>query len=70
MSFEDILNAFDVLRATPTENQHIGVIAPYRQQCAKIRKLLQKAGHGGVDVKVTEDWQGQVNTCALVCTIM
>jgi hypothetical protein len=38
----------------------IGVIAPYRQQCVKIRQLLNKVGYGGVEVKVTEDWQGQV----------
>lgn len=33
---------------------------PYRQQCSKIKQLLQKEKHGGVDVKVTENWQGQV----------
>jgi helicase MOV-10 len=44
-----------------TESQDIGVISPYKQQCAKIRKLLREEKYGGVDVKVTEDWQGQVN---------
>jgi superfamily I DNA and/or RNA helicase len=38
----------------------IGIIAPYRQQCVKIRKLLNDNGYGAIDVKVTEDWQGQV----------
>ncbi|KAG8730766.1 hypothetical protein FRC10_002366 [Ceratobasidium sp. 414] len=43
------------------KGQDIGVISPYRQQCVKIRQLLQKQNHGSVDVKVTEDWQGQVS---------
>lgn len=38
----------------------IGVITPYRQQCVKVRQLLNREGYGGVEVKVTEDWQGQV----------
>ncbi|KAG8704637.1 hypothetical protein FRC11_009731 [Ceratobasidium sp. 423] len=49
--------------------KHIGVIAPYRQQCDKIRRLLSHSGYGGVDVKVTEDWQGQERRVIIVSTV-
>jgi hypothetical protein len=48
------------LNAGLTEAEHIGVVSPYRQQCIKVRQLLQKHKFGGIDVKVTEEWQGQV----------
>ncbi|QRV83269.1 hypothetical protein RhiJN_11285 [Ceratobasidium sp. AG-Ba] len=49
--------------------QDIGVISPYRQQCIKIRQLLKKERHEGVDVKVTEDWQGQERRVIIVSTV-
>ncbi|QRV97470.1 RNA helicase [Ceratobasidium sp. AG-Ba] len=49
--------------------QDIGVISPYRQQCAKITQLLRREKHGGVDVKVTEDWQGQERRVIIVSTV-
>ncbi|KAH7334376.1 P-loop containing nucleoside triphosphate hydrolase protein [Rhizoctonia solani] len=47
----------------------IGVITPYRQQCVKIRQLLNKVGYGGVEVKVTEDWQGQERRVIIISTV-
>ncbi|CAE6416824.1 unnamed protein product [Rhizoctonia solani] len=47
----------------------IGVIAPYRQQCVKIRQLLNREGYGGVEVKVTEDWQGQEKRVIIISTV-
>ncbi|KAL5639246.1 hypothetical protein ACGC1H_006676 [Rhizoctonia solani] len=47
----------------------IGVIAPYRQQCVKIRQLLNRVGYGNVEVKVTEDWQGQEKRVIIISTV-
>ncbi|CAE6400981.1 unnamed protein product [Rhizoctonia solani] len=47
----------------------VGVIAPYRQQCVKIRQLLNREGYGGVEVKVTEDWQGQEKRVIIISTV-
>ncbi|CAE6434627.1 unnamed protein product [Rhizoctonia solani] len=47
----------------------IGVITPYRQQCVKIRQLFNKIGYGGVEVKVTEDWQGQEKRVIIISTV-
>ncbi|EUC63974.1 RNA helicase [Rhizoctonia solani AG-3 Rhs1AP] len=47
----------------------IGVITPYRQQCVKIQQLLNKVGYGGVEVKVTEDWQGQEKRVIIISTV-
>ncbi|KAJ1301619.1 hypothetical protein OPQ81_008866 [Rhizoctonia solani] len=47
----------------------IGVITPYRQQCVKVRHLLNREGYGGVEVKVTEDWQGQEKRVIIISTV-
>ncbi|KAF8598183.1 P-loop containing nucleoside triphosphate hydrolase protein [Ceratobasidium sp. AG-I] len=51
------------------EPSQIGVITPYRQQCSKIKKLLQAGRHGGVDVRVTEDWQGQERRVIIISAV-
>ncbi|KAG9077214.1 hypothetical protein FRC06_009024, partial [Ceratobasidium sp. 370] len=58
------------------KGQDIGIISPYRQQCAKIEQLLKREGqrlkrpeYEDIDVKVTEDWQGQERRVIIVSTV-
>ncbi|QRV83270.1 RNA helicase [Ceratobasidium sp. AG-Ba] len=65
----DYVNKLLSNRRLGLKGQDIGIISPYRQQCVKVRQHLQKLHHGGVDVKVTEDWQGQERRVIIVSTV-
>ncbi|QRW12007.1 P-loop containing nucleoside triphosphate hydrolase protein [Ceratobasidium sp. AG-Ba] len=65
----DYVNKLLSNRRLGLKGQDIGIISPYRQQCVKVRQHLQKLHHGSVDVKVTEDWQGQERRVIIVSTV-
>ncbi|XP_061891869.1 RNA helicase Mov10l1 isoform X2 [Entelurus aequoreus] len=53
----------------PVAASEIGIIAPYRKQCEKIRILLAKAGLSDIKVGSVEEFQGQEFLVIIVSTV-
>ena len=48
----------------------IGVMAPYRLQVRKLRKLLRSRGLGGIRVGTVDDYQGQEERIIFISTVV
>ncbi|XP_034541306.1 RNA helicase Mov10l1 isoform X2 [Notolabrus celidotus] len=53
----------------PVNTSDIGIIAPYRKQCEKIRLLLGKVGLSEIKVGSVEEFQGQEFLVIIVSTV-
>ncbi|XP_070828887.1 RNA helicase Mov10l1 [Chaetodon trifascialis] len=53
----------------PVDASDIGVIAPYKKQCEKIRVLLAKVGLSDIKVGSVEEFQGQEFLVIIVSTV-
>ncbi|XP_069551370.1 RNA helicase Mov10l1 isoform X1 [Brachyistius frenatus] len=53
----------------PVDASDIGIIAPYRKQCEKIRMLLAKVGLSDIKVGSVEEFQGQEFLVIIMCTV-
>ncbi|XP_034735557.1 RNA helicase Mov10l1 [Etheostoma cragini] len=53
----------------PVDASDIGIIAPYRKQCEKIRVLLGKIGLSAIKVGSVEEFQGQEFLVIIMCTV-
>lgn len=53
----------------PVSASDIGIIAPYRKQCEKIRLLLNKVGLSDIKVGSVEEFQGQEFLVIILCTV-
>ena len=51
-----------------TVNEHIGIIAPYRAQCTKIRMLINQFAPG-IKVGSVEEFQGQERRVIIISTV-
>jgi len=51
------------------EEEMIGVIAPYRKQCMRLRERLQDQGFSSITVGTTEEFQGQERRCIILSTV-
>lgn len=50
-------------------NKNVGIISPYRKQCAKIRKRLKTEGFSNVDVGTTEFFQGDERDIIIITSV-
>ena len=62
-----ILN--DMRRENLLINKNVGIISPYRKQCAKIRERLKAEGFLNVDVGTTEFFQGDERNVIIVTCV-
>nr|XP_057932481.1 RNA helicase Mov10l1 isoform X3 [Doryrhamphus excisus]XP_057932482.1 RNA helicase Mov10l1 isoform X3 [Doryrhamphus excisus] len=53
----------------PVDTSEIGIIAPYRKQCEKIRILLAKVGLSDIKVGSVEEFQGQEFLVIIMSTV-
>ncbi|XP_047452649.1 RNA helicase Mov10l1 [Mugil cephalus] len=53
----------------PVDVSDIGIIAPYKKQCEKIRVLLGKVGLSDIKVGSVEEFQGQEFLVIILCTV-
>ncbi|XP_075993714.1 RNA helicase Mov10l1 [Genypterus blacodes] len=53
----------------PVDASDIGIIAPYRKQCEKIRMLLHKVGLSDIKVGSVEEFQGQEFLVIILSTV-
>ncbi|XP_063767729.1 RNA helicase Mov10l1 [Eleginops maclovinus] len=53
----------------PVDVSDIGIIAPYRKQCEKIRMLLGNVGLSDIKVGSVEEFQGQEFLVIIMCTV-
>uniref|UniRef100_A0A4W6FNH5 RNA helicase n=1 Tax=Lates calcarifer TaxID=8187 RepID=A0A4W6FNH5_LATCA len=53
----------------PVDSSEIGIIAPYKKQCEKIRVLLGKVGLSDIKVGSVEEFQGQEFLVIIISTV-
>eukprot|EP00958_Prasinococcus_capsulatus_P022886 scaffold3296_cov405-Prasinococcus_capsulatus_cf.AAC.5 len=58
-----------ILQCPDVETSDIGVMATYRQQVYKIRRLLRQAGLGDVRIGTVDDYQGQEERIVFISTV-